>query len=178
MNLSAPFLATFFKDQMDSVLPYCDYIIGNEAEALAYQEAHDLKTTDITEIAKHLAVLPKHNTKRPRVVVITQGTHPTIVATSEGGQTPEVQTFPVHVIEEKDIVDTNGAGYGNYSLMVVFLLTNYSDAFAGGFLGGLVKGESLETCVDMGQWLASWGIRELGPAYVPPFFSTISIIGD
>ncbi|TGZ81145.1 Ribokinase-like protein [Ascodesmis nigricans] len=149
MNLSAPFLATFFKEQMDSVLPYCDYIIGNEAEALAYSESHDLKATDITEIAKHLALLPKKNTKRSRVVVITQGTNPTIVATSDHGESPKVQTFPVHVIEDKDIVDTNGAG----------------DAFAGGFLGGLVKGESLETCVDMGQWLASWGIRELGPAY-------------
>lgn len=147
MNLSAPFLATFFKDQMDSVLPYCDYIIGNESEALAYQESHNLNTTDITEIAKHLALLPKKNTQRPRVVVITQGTHPTIVATSEGGAKPTIKTFPVHVIEEKDIVDTNGAG----------------DAFAGGFLGGLVKGEPLETCVDMGQWLASWGIRQLGP---------------
>ena len=43
MNLSAPFLCQFFKDGMDSVLPYCDYIIGNESEAIAYADAHDLK---------------------------------------------------------------------------------------------------------------------------------------
>lgn len=43
MNLSAPFLCQFFKEQMDSVLPYTDYVIGNESEALAYAESHDLK---------------------------------------------------------------------------------------------------------------------------------------
>jgi adenosine kinase len=82
--------------------------------------------------------------------VITQGTDPTIVVTADSKAEFKVQTFPVHKIDEKEIVDTNGAG----------------DAFAGGFLGGLVQGEPLETCVDMGQWLASWGIRELGPGYV------------
>jgi adenosine kinase len=43
MNLSAPFLPQFFKEQLDSCAPYWDYLIGNEAEALAYAESHDLK---------------------------------------------------------------------------------------------------------------------------------------
>jgi len=149
MNLSAPFLAQFFKEQMDSIAPFWDYLIGNESEALAYAQSHNLETEDITEIAKALATLPKENTARPRVVVITQGTDPTIVVTADGKVELKVQTFPVHGIDEEEIVDTNGAG----------------DAFAGGFLGGLVQGKPLETCVDMGQWLASWGIRELGPGY-------------
>ena len=38
------------------------------------------------------------------------------------------------------------------------------DAFAGGFCAGVVQGKSLEECVDMGQWLASLSIRELGPS--------------
>jgi len=62
---------------------------------------------------------------------------------------PQVQSFPVHEVDGKSIVDTNGAG----------------DAFAGGFLGGLVQGKPIETCIDMGQWLASLSIHELGPAY-------------
>lgn len=148
MNLSAPFLPTLFKEQMDSVVPYCDYLIGNESEALAYSESHNLKTENIIEIAKALASVPKKNASRPRVVVITQGTDPTIVATSNPSGESKSQTFSVHKVEE-ELVDTNGAG----------------DAFAGGFMAGLVQGNSLETCVDMGQWLASWSIRQLGPAY-------------
>ncbi|RPB26880.1 adenosine kinase-like protein [Terfezia boudieri ATCC MYA-4762] len=146
MNLSAPFLCQFFKDAMDQVIPYLDYLIGNESEALAYSESHNWGITDITEITKKLANLPKVNTSRPRHVVITQGTEPTIVAKSAEHT---VQTYPVRQIDPADIVDTNGAG----------------DAFAGGFLGGLVKGEDLPTCVDMGQWLASLSIREFGPAF-------------
>jgi len=146
MNLSAPFLCQFFKNQMDEVLPYLDYLIGNESEALAYSEAHGWGITDIVEIAKKLAAVPKKNAARPRVVVITQGTQPTIVATD---REPSTQTFPVREVNQEEIIDTNGAG----------------DAFAGGFLGGLVKGEPLPTCIDMGQWLASLSIREFGPAF-------------
>lgn len=42
MNLSAPFLPQFFKQQMDTILPYCDIIIGNESEAEAWAESHGL----------------------------------------------------------------------------------------------------------------------------------------
>ena len=32
LNLSAPFLCQFFKDQMSSVLPFTDIVFGNETE--------------------------------------------------------------------------------------------------------------------------------------------------
>ena len=38
INLSAPFLCQFFKDQMNSVLPFTDIVFGNETEAAAYAE--------------------------------------------------------------------------------------------------------------------------------------------
>lgn len=143
-SLSAPFISQFFKDPLDASAPYWDYVIGNETEALAYAESHGLETKDIKEIAKHLAALPKVNKNRERVAIITQGTHPTIVA--ENGK--EVQEFPIHPIDKSQIVDTTGAG----------------DAFAGGFTAGLVAGESLARCVDQGQWLAKLSIQELGPS--------------
>jgi hypothetical protein len=45
-----------------------------------------------------------------------------------------------------------------------------SDAFAGGFCAGIVQGKSLAESMDMGQWLASLSIQELGPSYVPPYY--------
>ncbi|CAG8734936.1 11975_t:CDS:2, partial [Acaulospora colombiana] len=42
----------------------------------------------------------------------------------------EAATYPVEKLRDDEIVDTNGAG----------------DAFAGGFMGGLVLGKSLEEC--------------------------------
>lgn len=141
-SLSAPFISQFFKDPLDASAPYWDYVIGNETEALAYAESHGLETKDIKEIVKHLAALPKENSKRERVAIITQGTDPTIV--SVGGK--DVQEFPVHAIEKSKIVDTTGAG----------------DAFAAGFLAGLVEDKSLAQCIDQGQWLAKLGIQQNG----------------
>jgi len=146
-SLSAPFIPTFFKDPLDQTLPYCDYIIGNETEALSYAESHGWETKDIKEIAKRLAALPKENKKRDRVAIVTQGTLPTIVA--ERG---EVREYKVHPIDKNLINDTTGAG----------------DAFAGGFVAGLVASKPIAQCVDQGQWLAKLSIQELGPSYPFP----------
>jgi len=149
LSLSAPFIPQFFKDPLDETAPYWDYVIGNETEAQSYADSHDLKTHDIPAIAKHLANLPKKNSQRKRVAIITQGTEPTVIAVQ--GE-DSVKSYPVHQIGKDEIVDTTGAG----------------DAFAGGFFAGVVKGESIDTCVDMGQWLAAQSLRELGPSYPFP----------
>ncbi|KAI2092147.1 adenosine kinase [Ophidiomyces ophidiicola] len=152
LSLSAPFIPAFFKDQLDQVLPYTDYIIGNESEALAYSEAHQWGITDLTEIGKKMANLPKKNSQRPRTVIITHGTQPTISIVSDGKGGLDIKTTPIRSISQEEIYDTNGAG----------------DAFAGGFCGGLVLGKPLEQCLDMGHWLANLSIRELGPQYPFP----------
>jgi len=149
LSLSAPFIPQFFKDVVDASAPYWDYIIGNETEAAAYAESHELPSKEPKDVVKHLANLPKENGKRKRVAIVTQGTDPTLVAIQgEDG----VQEFPVHAIEPSQINDTNGAG----------------DAFAGGFVAGIVEGKPLKTCIDMGQWLARLSIQELGPSYPFP----------
>ncbi|KAK9452604.1 Ribokinase-like protein [Dipodascopsis uninucleata] len=155
MNFSAPFLAQFFKDQMDSVVPYLDFFIGNETEALAYAESHGYETKDITEIASKIAALPKVNTARPRYVIITQGSDSTIVVKAETTGAVSTKTYPIRKINSSDIVDTNGAG----------------DSFAGGFLGGLISGKSVDEAIEVGHWLASWTIRLDGPAYPYPKIS-------
>jgi adenosine kinase len=111
LNLSAPFIAQFFKDPLDQVLPYVDILIGNESEAAAYAEAHDLGTTDVKEIAEKLATLPKKNTNRQRTVVFTQGTDPTIAVTATKDGKTEATEKVVHAIGKEKINDTNGAGY-------------------------------------------------------------------
>ncbi|TPX09008.1 uncharacterized protein E0L32_009587 [Thyridium curvatum] len=144
-SISAPFLPQFFKDPLNAALPYIDYLIGNETEALALAESQGLATKDLKEIAKHMANLPKENKQRKRVAIITQGTEPTFIAVQ--GE-DAVHEYPVHVIEKEKINDTNGAG----------------DAFAGGFCAGVIEGRSLKEAVDMGQWLARLSIQELGPS--------------
>ena len=59
MNLSAPFVCQFFKDAMHRVLPYADFVFGNESEARAYGDANDMHGLDLQAIALNIAKLPK-----------------------------------------------------------------------------------------------------------------------
>lgn len=111
LSLSAPFIPQFFKEPLDTVIPYTDYLIGNETEAISFSESHGWGTTDIVEIAKKLAALPKKSADRPRSVIITQGTLPTIAAVAKSNGEVEVKQYNVREISKDHINDTNGAGY-------------------------------------------------------------------
>ena len=145
-NLSAPFLSQFFKEPQMKVMPYVDILFGNENEADTFSENQGFGTKDRKEIALKIAALPKV-TDNPRVVIITQGKDPVILAT--GGNVTE---YPAPHIPPEEIVDTNGAG----------------DAFVGGFLSKLVqdkpqdKLELLKECIDRGNKVAGVIIRRSG----------------
>ncbi|UZJ51002.1 hypothetical protein CBS101457_000322 [Exobasidium rhododendri] len=142
LNLSAPFIAQFFKSQLDSIIPYASLVIGNESEADAYSDAHELGTKDLKQIAQHIADF-ESELKTPRTVIITQGANETIVTTTKG----QSRTFSIKKVDPNDIIDTNGAG----------------DAFAGGVLGALVLGKSIEEAIDVGHKLGSMCITQVGP---------------
>ncbi|KAJ1554823.1 adenosine kinase [Cladochytrium tenue] len=151
LNLSAPFIPQFFKDPLAKLLPHADVVFGNEAEALAYAAANGLPhadpATDVPAAARAIAALPRaHLAASPRVVVITQGRDPTLVAVAGNDK---VLSFPVSAVPEEQIVDTNGAG----------------DAFCGGFIAALVRGRPVDACVHAGQHLAAVVIQRSGPTY-------------
>merc|ERR1711934_1063686 len=134
LNLSAPFLIQFFKDQMMSVMPYADIVFGNETEAATFADAFNLGTKDISKIAQAISMLPKENGSKGRMVVITQGADP-VVCVHNG----VVTTFEAERLPADNIVDTNGAG----------------DAFVGGFLAQYCQGADLATMVRCGIWAAT-----------------------
>jgi adenosine kinase len=109
-NFSAAFIPQVFGTAVAQVLPYADYVIGNETEALAWAESQGHGTTDIKGIARHLAKLPKKNQKRNRTVIITQGRNPTVSAVTKEGGDVDVNEHPVRIVASEKIKDTNGAG--------------------------------------------------------------------
>ncbi|XP_055534064.1 uncharacterized protein LOC129723713 [Wyeomyia smithii] len=150
MNLSAPFIPQFFKDNLDQALPYVDILFGNETEALAFAEQQKLGTEDLKQIGLKISNLPKLNAERPRIVIITQGSDPVLLI-----QEGKVTEFPVDKLERGQIVDTNGAG----------------DAFVGGFLAQLVQERNYATCIKCGIWTARQIIQRSGCTFegVPDF---------
>ncbi|CAB4396642.1 Ribokinase-like protein [Rhizophagus irregularis] len=145
MNISATYICQAFKKPMSEVAPYWDIIIGNETEAEAFATSEGWETKDLKEIAIKMAQLPKVNTKRQRVAIITHGAKSTIVGYQDG----TIKEYPIIPIEDKEIEDTNGAG----------------DAFVGGFLSQYVQGKSIDECINAGHWLANINIKLVGPAF-------------
>eukprot|EP01111_Echinosteliopsis_oligospora_P016454 TRINITY_DN684_c0_g1_i1.p1 TRINITY_DN684_c0_g1~~TRINITY_DN684_c0_g1_i1.p1 ORF type:complete len:338 (+),score=134.20 TRINITY_DN684_c0_g1_i1:94-1107(+) len=149
-NLAAPFVIQFFTDKLKAILAYSDVVFSNDDEAKVLGQTFGWGS-DIKEIAKNLAQYEKHNQKRSRVVVFTQGANPTIVF-----QDGVVSEHPVPPVPSEQIVDTNGAG----------------DAFAGGFLALYVQSKPIEKCVQAGHYAASEIIRRPSCTYPPsPSFS-------
>jgi adenosine kinase len=144
-NLSAPFIPQFFTDKLNDAIPYVDVLFGNETEARAFSEVQKFGTDDIKEIALNILKLPKVNTQRPRLVVITQGCDPVIVVQATEAE-PTVLEFPINKLSAEQIKDTNGAG----------------DAFVGGFLAQYIKGKTISECVECGNWAACEVIQQQG----------------
>ncbi|KAF7307511.1 hypothetical protein MIND_00545700 [Mycena indigotica] len=151
INFSAPFIAQFFGSQLQQIIPFCDIVIGNEAEAEAWAAANGLaEPKDMPAVAKAIALLPKSNASRPRIVVITQGAESTVLVSSAEPENPKI--YGVNALTDDQIVDTNGAG----------------DAFAGGFLGAYVAGKTLDECVEAGHKLGGMCVQLVGPQYKWP----------
>ncbi|BEI86416.1 hypothetical protein CcaverHIS002_0607030 [Cutaneotrichosporon cavernicola] len=155
LNLSAPFIAQFFKVQLEELLPHVDILIGNESEAAAYAESAGLVDAAPAQVASTLAVFSKSNASRPRIVIITQGADSTLVASSSPSSSaanlspsdPNPKVYPVSKLSDEQIIDTNGAG----------------DMFAGGLLGALAQGKTLDEAIEVGHKLGQMCCGQIGP---------------
>ncbi|KAH0793234.1 adenosine kinase 2 [Histomonas meleagridis] len=130
-------------------------IFGNETEIISFAKKFKILSSEkedvnIMELTKKIANFETPCDKR--IVVTTMGSQPTI-GCQNGNEPINRSTIK---IENSKIIDTNGAG----------------DSFAGGFLAYYVKGCSLETCIDAGNYCASCNIQVRGctvPNYKPDF---------
>lgn len=145
-NVSALFVIQFYMEAVKRTIKHADYVFCNEDEGSAFAQAEGLEASDRVGVAKLLASYEKVNQERPRVVIITQGKEPTIVATGVPGQEARVDLVEVAPIDQSLIIDTNGAG----------------DSFVGGFFASLSKGEDLLAAVAKGNELAGKVIQRSG----------------
>ena len=146
MNLHATFLCPYFVDPDLNLIAHTDVLFGNGDEYAELAKLMGMDASDLKKVALSVSALPKANASRPRVVIITQGKKPTILA-SEG----DVQEIPVTPIDPSIIKDTNGCG----------------DSFVGGFLSQLVQGKPISDCLRCGSYAAKVVIQQWGCTYPP-----------
>mmetsp|Transcript_4284 Transcript_4284/g.18273 ORF Transcript_4284/g.18273 Transcript_4284/m.18273 type:complete len:371 (-) Transcript_4284:4770-5882(-) len=162
MNLSAPFLLEVppFFEAFKNAMPYVDVYFGNEAEAATLAKTMGWDTAASTkDIAIRLTKTVKYST-RPRIVVFTQGSDPTIIAIGDAERLWSVEEYGVIPCPKEELLDTNGAG----------------DAFVGGFIAGLAKGVTTDECVAMGNYCANTIIKRSGASF--PGKSSLSFKGQ
>jgi len=138
MNLSAPFLMQVppFLEAVKSLLPYADIVICNDDEARTLAKAMEWEPVDdLAATAEKLAKTTKHNEKRARTVVFTQGAKPAVVY--RDGKCTEYE--PVALDDEHPLVDENGAG----------------DAYVGGLLAALARNKSFDEAMATAAY-AAW----------------------
>jgi len=143
-NFSAEFIVTIFKDRVSEIMPYCTHVFSNESEALTWAKANDVTFQDMKDLALKISNV-KSERKEGRMVIITQGLKPVVVAYH--GQTRE---YPVKPVPIEEIVDFNGAG----------------DAFVGGFLSQLLKNKEEKLCIAAATYCAQYIIRTSGTKLV------------
>merc|ERR1712241_1241241 len=84
-----------------------------------------------------------------RYIVATGGKNPAVVASTWKGYGVKVQRYPVQPIRAGRYVCKDGAG----------------DAFAGGFLCGLIHEADVDSCVQMALYAAHIAVQRNGPRF-------------
>eukprot|EP00898_Chlorokybus_atmophyticus_P006026 jgi/Chlat1/6424/Chrsp45S00463 len=144
-NLSATFIMRNpdYLARLLEVLPYVDYLFGNDEEALAFAESQGWPHSedDVESTALRLSAWRKASGTRSRTVVITRGPKSSVVAVNS-----RVLLYPVVPVADNELVDTNGAG----------------DAFVGGFLSQVMLWKDVAACMRAGHYAANVVVRRSG----------------
>lgn len=140
VNLSSLPIISDYLPFFQRQLPHFNYIFCNEGEALEFASKIGIAQVSVEEVARQLARVQQAR-DMPRVVVVTRGHKPVVVATPN-----RVFSVEVPLLDESKIVDKNGAG----------------DAFAGGFLAAAVSGCNIEKCTDAGLYASNDIIQASG----------------
>lgn len=145
---SMSFLETFDTEIIE-MISYGDVLFANKEEAKHFVgKVLKKEYNTMEELVEILVKLPKKNTKKSRVFVVTCGPEPAYVA-KYNHSLDTMEYLNSHMpfsVKIEDIIDTNAAG----------------DSFAGGFLSYYVQGFKMESCIRAGHWAAKEIIKVRG----------------
>lgn len=157
-NLSAPYVCDTQGELVKYLVEQCDILIGNKKEYTALMPIFN-NTLNLKEFAVSLSKLNENTGwKRGKIILVTNGSKSIICAHSSG----TVEEMNVPRIDPNLIKDTTGAG----------------DAFAAGFLAGVVSEQTINMCLAWGCVAAREIIKEVGckiPEH-PPNMSDLEIL--
>ena len=156
-TLGAPFIIKVYFEKVIEMANKSDYIFCNMDEAKMFIKLNKkciLTEEEINKSKDYKMIFEEiHKLLKPkkRFIVVTSGTEGVFcsVFDYENAQMEFIfQNFP-KLIEQKNIVDFNGAG----------------DSFLGGFLSQLIQGKNMNECCKIGNRAAGVVIRNVGCSF-------------
>lgn len=147
-NLGAKKWINNFSEELLSILPYVEGIIGNAEEVIELNKIITGELSTIENAIKKICSLKTSSRKHRRFMVVTNSCDPTILGNWDGMKT-NLESLITPRISNELIKNTNGAG----------------DTLAGGFLGGQIIGLSLMNSIKLGQKMAFHYIQQTDGSY-------------
>ena len=94
-NLASSALVKIWSQHIQHLLPFVEYLFANEKEILQLAKVLSYPGDDVVEITQYIANLPMLG-QMSRVVVVTQGSKPTLVASHWRGHSAKVHNVNKH----------------------------------------------------------------------------------
>lgn len=141
-NLNAPYIVKTYQKDVTWMVIKADIVFGNrdEFEELAtingFESMDELFTDLFSTFAKGI---------RKKTVVVTDGANDVIFYKGDANGI-ELGSVNVPIVDEKEIIDTTGAG----------------DSFVAGFIFELIRGKEIRECIEFGVSISSEVIRTIG----------------
>lgn len=150
LSMASQFTIQEFYDNLQQIFPFLDYIFINsdELETLKLKvrenntnnHSEENFSNNIEFMVNFLKQIDKRNKEKKTVMINTRSKDDVLLVSYDYVRQSYVSmNIPIIDLDRSRIVDLNGAG----------------DAFAAGFLAGLISGLPLEDCAYMGNRLAS-----------------------
>lgn len=139
-NLNAPYIVKMFSQDVLWLAKRADIVFGNRDEFEELANINQFETMDdlITDLL--------NSSEKEKIVVVTDGASP--VYFYQGNTTSGIESDSVEVpkVEQKEIIDTTGAG----------------DSFVAGFIHALIEGKSTRECIEVGCEISAKVIKVIG----------------
>lgn len=139
---------SLIEDNFDKYLqlfPYCDIIIGNSEEYRIIKKLMGMEDIDIYRFFEYFSEkFKKINKDKKRIMINTRGKKSTLIYVNDyKNNSQELIEVPLVDIDEREIVDLNGAGDGFAGGFFTGLLLNL-DTYQSGLLGNKIASEIIK----------------------------------
>jgi sugar/nucleoside kinase (ribokinase family) len=148
LSMASENIVRDFHENLNSIFPFIDILFINTEELNTWRNNFNLANLSPREFILHISkIYEKSNKSKRRIIINTRGKDDTLIYVRDYVNDEEnFLEVPIHFVDQKSIVDLNGAG----------------DSFSAGFLTGILNGHNVVSSAKLGNRIAAEVIQLKG----------------